>query len=86
MKSRNKWEKNSIDVLLKSYPRRRPVLPESYQKIYERHYQENRNGATKVSAYARRVEGWLHRKIAKSARGGEEDFGNWCRDIKSDQL
>lgn len=66
---RNK-EKDSMRKLLASYPRKHPVLPESYQKIYEQHYKENRDGSTKASAYARKFEGCLHKKIAKSARGG----------------
>ena len=69
-RNKNKWEKNSVQSLLKTYPRKHPALPKSYQKIYEQHYKENRDGATKISAYARSFEGWLHKKIAKSARGG----------------
>lgn len=63
-------KKDSIQMLLASYPRKHPVLPESYQKIYEQHYKENRDGATRASAYARKFEGCVHKKIAKSARGG----------------
>ena len=62
-----------MQSLLKTYPRKHPSLTNSYQKIYEQHYKENRDGATKISAYARSFEGWLHKKIAKSARGGGKD-------------
>ena len=79
-------KKDSIQMLLASYPRKHPVLPESYQKIYEQHYKENRDGATRASAYARKFEGCVHKKIAKSARGGTKDVGNWCWHIKSAQL
>lgn len=57
-----------IDKLLKTYPRKRKALPKEYQKIYARHYAENRNGKTKVSSLSRKMEYWLHKKIAKSSQ------------------
>lgn len=57
----------NIDELLKTYPRKRRKLPEEYEAIYEQHYMENRNGSTKASNASSRLEGWLHKKVAKSA-------------------
>ena len=68
MKKMTKY--GDLQELLASYPRKHPVLPEAYQEIYVKHYKENREGATKVSSVARKFEGLLHKKVAKSARGG----------------
>ena len=54
--------------LLLTYPRKRRELPKEYRKIYERHYEENRKGKTKISYLSRRLEYWLHKKVAKSAK------------------
>lgn len=59
-----------IHELIKTYPRKRLDLPDAYKKIYEQHYEENRNGKTKISFLSSKLEYWLHRKVAKSARGG----------------
>lgn len=56
-----------IHKLISTYPRKRPDLPEAYKKIYEQHYEENRNGKTKISFLSSQLEHWLHRKVAKSA-------------------
>lgn len=66
-KNRNK---DMIDKLLQSYPRKHPDLPQNYQKIYKQHYKENRDGATKASSFARKFEGSLHKKVAKSIKRG----------------
>lgn len=59
-----------IHELIKTYPRKRLDLPVAYKKIYEQHYEENRNGKTKISFLSRKLERWLHQKVAKSAWGG----------------
>lgn len=43
-----------IEQLLQTYPRERGVLPEAYQKIYTKHYLENREGETKVSSLSKK--------------------------------
>lgn len=72
----------NINELLASYPRKHPDLPEAYQKIYVQHYKENREGRTKISAFARKFESWIHIKVAKSASGGRKDTRDWCRNTQ----
>ncbi len=62
-------KKDDLDIkdLLNTYPRKRDRLPEGYQKIYTQHYTENRTGKTKVSNLSRKMEYWLHKKVARSA-------------------
>lgn len=56
-----------INQLLQSYPRRREKLPEEYQRIYTKHYKENRDGKTTISNLSKRMEYWMHKKVAKSS-------------------
>lgn len=56
-----------IEDLLKTYPRKRKSLPQQYKDIYAQHYAENRKGKTKVSNLSRKMEYWMHRKIAESS-------------------
>lgn len=46
------------------FPKTRPPLPASFERIYAAHYRENRNGQTPASSMAQRMEAWLHRKVA----------------------
>ena len=62
----------NIKQLLKTYPRKRGKLPKEYQRIYDKHYKENRDGATKVSGMSRKMEYWMHRKVAKSSSPGKK--------------
>ncbi len=57
----------NIEQLLRTYPRERGILPEAYQKIYTKHYLENREGETKASNLSKKMEYWLHRMVAKTA-------------------
>lgn len=58
----------NAESVLSRYPKVRVPLPEAYQKIYEEHYANNRNGQTTASFFSSKVEGWMHRKVAKDAR------------------
>jgi len=60
------------EELLNSFPKKRLELPEDYKVIYERHYIENRNGKTKMSAASQFMEGWLHRQVAKTSSPGKK--------------
>ena len=62
-----KGNKMEINKLLQSYPRKRGKLAEEYKKIYTKHYKENRDGKTRVSSLSRRMEYWMHWKVAKSS-------------------
>jgi hypothetical protein len=53
---------------LNDFPKKRLELSEEYKVIYEKHYIENRNGKTRMSAASQFMEGWLHRQIAKTSR------------------
>lgn len=53
--------------ILDKYPKIRPELPLEYQKIYNEHYQNNRNGKTPASFLSSHLESWLHRRVAKTS-------------------
>jgi hypothetical protein len=53
-----------VDVLLASYPRRRPDLPPAHRRTYVEHYRLNRSGACGVSRAVVRLESWMHRRVA----------------------
>jgi len=53
--------------IFKRFPKKRNELPENYQKIYEKHYAENRIGQTKMSFLAQKMESWLHKCVARSS-------------------
>src|SRR5262245_59187993 len=54
----------SDHTLLSRFPKRRPELPDVYQKIYAEHYKRNREGASAASSLAQMMESWMHRKVA----------------------
>jgi len=56
--------------MLNSFPKTRPSLPSAYQKIYDRHYRENRLGCSRGSALSKRLESWMHRAVAEDTTGG----------------
>jgi len=49
------------------FPKRRSKLSEEYQKIYVKHYEENRIGQTNMSFLSQKMESWLHKCVAKSS-------------------
>ncbi len=51
-------------VLLASYPRTRPELPEAYTRIFEAEYKANREGKGTAASLAQRAESWMHRRVA----------------------
>ena len=53
-----------VEELLAKYPKFRKPLPDAYQKIYEEHYMNNRNGQTVASFFSSKLEQWMHRKVA----------------------
>ena len=46
------------------YPKNRPVLPEAYKKIYKTHYKANRDGNTRATNLAQKMESWMHKKTS----------------------
>lgn len=53
--------------LLRKYPKRRADLPLAYQKIYQEHLKDNRCANTRASRGSRKMERWMHKKIAGPA-------------------
>jgi hypothetical protein len=47
-----------------NFPKTRPPLPKEILAIYAAHYKSNREGRTRASALAQRMESWLHRQVA----------------------
>lgn len=56
-----------ITTLLSRFPKTRLSLPEEYAEIYQEHYRANRDGSTPISGITSRLEGWMHRRVARSA-------------------
>lgn len=50
--------------LFEAFPKSRPPLPDTIQKIYNEHYKVNRQGQTPASSIAQRLESWMHKKVA----------------------
>ena len=55
--------------VLDRFPKERSILPEEYQNIYESHYKINREGLSKVTNITRKMEGWMHKMVAKDVNG-----------------
>jgi len=50
--------------MFENYPKKRIKLPEEILNVYNEHYKKNREGQTKASSLAQKMESWLHKKIA----------------------
>jgi hypothetical protein len=50
--------------LLANFPKQRGILPVEYQRIYEKHYKENRRGYTPASRLVQIMESWMHKQVA----------------------
>src|SRR5262249_37938527 len=60
--------------LLSRFPKSRIELPESYRRIYVDHYRMNRDGASAATSVAKRMESWMHRKVAEDVRYRTDDY------------
>lgn len=60
-------QKLSYEDLEAKYPKIPEKLPEEYQKIWDEHYLDSRNGRTAVTKAASVMERWLHKKVAQTA-------------------
>jgi hypothetical protein len=47
------------------FPKKRPILPNDYKKIYKSNYKENREGQTFFSSLSLKAESWQHVQAAK---------------------
>lgn len=50
--------------VFENYPKKRIELSGRYKKIYLEHYKKNREGLTTASSLSKKMESWLHRKVA----------------------
>jgi len=55
-----------------NFPKERPALPPEFQAIYADQYKENRDGGSKASGLAQKLESWMHRKVAADVQSGTE--------------
>jgi hypothetical protein len=53
------------EQLLARFPKTRPALPQEYQRIYTEHYLRNRGGTSPATSLSKRMETWMHRKVAE---------------------
>jgi hypothetical protein len=53
---------------LSNFPKERSALPPEFQAIYANHYKENRDGASKATGVAQKMESWMHRKVAEDVK------------------
>lgn len=64
-----------IEALLARYPKPRPALPAAYERVYVDHYRANRAGRQGLSRTTRKLEAWMHRRVAQGARGRLLEIG-----------
>jgi hypothetical protein len=50
--------------MFSNFPKTRPALPPEFQAIYADQYKENRDGSSKASGLAQKMESWMHRRVA----------------------
>lgn len=50
--------------MVAGWPKSRPELPESYQRIYLEHSRQNRGGLYRTTSLSQRLEEWMHRRVA----------------------
>jgi hypothetical protein len=53
-----------VERLIGTYPRERPPLSDAAKTIYETEYTLNRTGGRSVEGLAKKLESWMHRKVA----------------------
>lgn len=50
--------------MFENFPKTRSVLPPEFQAIYADQYKENRDGGSKASGLAQKLESWMHKNVA----------------------
>ncbi len=58
--------------MFENFPKTRSTLPPEFQVIYADQYKENRDGGSKASGLAQKLESWMHKKVAADVQSGEE--------------
>ena len=64
--------KTDIQRLIASYPRVRRPLPPKLQEIYHETYLTSRDGKTFLHSISQRLEGWMHRQVARGSKPGQK--------------
>ena len=54
--------------MLENYPKTRSELPPDFQRIYNEHYKNNREGETTSASLSQKMESWMHKKVAKDVK------------------
>ncbi len=54
--------------MVDKFPKIRKELPGEYQKIYNEHYRNNREGNNTTTSISQRLESWMHRKVASDVK------------------
>ena len=55
-----------IQKILRSFPKKRPLISNKLKTIYADQYKKNRDGGTPASFLAQKLESWMHKKVAKA--------------------
>jgi Methyltransferase domain len=58
--------------MFENFPKTRSTLPPEFQAIYADQYKENRDGGSKASGVAQKLESWMHKKVAADVQSGAE--------------
>jgi hypothetical protein len=61
-----------MNKMFTNFPKERQPLPPEFQVIYSKQYKENRDGGSKASGLAQKMEGWMHRKVAEDIKDGAQ--------------
>jgi len=59
-----------MSEILGRFPKRRPPLPAEFREIYQRHYVANRKAEYRTTSLSRRLETWMHRRVAADVPDG----------------
>jgi len=54
--------------MFENYPKTRSSLPSDFQRIYNEHYKNNRDGETTGASLSQKMESWMHKKVAKDLK------------------
>ncbi len=58
--------------MFENFPKTRSTLPPEFQAIYADQYKENRDGGSKASGIAQKLESWMHKNVAADVQTGPE--------------
>lgn len=58
--------------MFENFPKTRSVLPPEFQAIYADQYKENRDGGSKASGLAQKLESWMHKNVAADVQSGSD--------------